>query len=287
MWAAYAIATSCYLLTVSYIIDWFQPSSSIGTELDKRDICNDKTLDITPDCWNILEVTEYLQGWWNQHENECNTKYSGKGFASCYQQKLGILNYACNDITVNPCYHPENAGNITIKDYYVLYSIMGIWTWYNSIWEATHIATLQADLPIGAIITEINPVLPGDTSLGVLLSALSAGFEFLGLPAGGALATKFIATGAGQAPGLAKALQPTGSLDSEIKQMDEIEENLGLVLDQFQANIADALNATETDFTLFLNAAANGSFIADQPSLNATTTNLTRILKTFVVSQAL
>lgn len=53
----------------------------------------------------------------------------------------------------------------------------------------------KADLPIGNIIAESNPVLPGDTSSGVLLSALSTGFAFLDLPAGGAVATKLMATG--------------------------------------------------------------------------------------------
>ena len=197
------------------------------------------------------------------------------------------MNYPCEDITVDTCYHPSFADNITIEEYHVLYSILGIWTWYNSVWEAASIATLKADLPVGDIVAEINPVLPGDTSLGVLLSALSAGLAFLGLPAGGRLATKLIATGVDQAPGLVKALLPTGSQDSEIKQMDEIEDNLGVILDQFQAIIANALNTTQSDFTTFFTAVTNGTFIADQASLNATTSGLTRFLKTFVVSQAL
>ena len=90
----------------------------------------------------------------------------------------------------------------------------------------------KADLPIGNIIAESNPVLPGDTSSGVLLSALSTGFAFLYFPARGAAATKSIATGVGQTPGLVKALRPTGFIDSEIKQMDNIEDNLALVLVQ-------------------------------------------------------
>ena len=245
------------------------------------------TLDLASECWDILGVSDYLQQWWDQHESECNTKYSGKGFASCYQQKLEILDYRCADITVAACYHPDYDRNITIHEYYVLYSILSIWTWYNSIWEAVGTATFRADLSVGEIIATINPVLPGDTSLGVLLSALSAGFAFLGVPAGGGTATKLIATAVGQTPGLVKALLPTGSLDSEIKQMDEIEENLGLILDQFQINVANALNITQTDFSTFSTAVSNGSFIADQASLNATTTELTRLLKTFVVSQAL
>lgn len=59
------------------------------------------------------------------------------------------------------------------------------------------------------------------------------------------------------------------------------------VLSQFHINIANALNATQSDFGLFVNVSQNGAYIAKQQSLNASTTQLTRILKTFIVSQAL
>ena len=266
----------------------YEPPSTLSKRNASLDACTQTTLDITSQCWDVLGVSDYLQEWWDKNEYICNTTYRDQGFAACYQQQLQILNYVCDNITVSSCYHPDPfEDQLTVHEYYVLYSIYGIWTWYNSIWEAASIGTLKADLPIGAIVAEINPVLPGHTSLGVVLSALSAGFAFLGLPAGGGTALKLLTAGIGQTPGLTKALLPTGSLDSELKQIDELADNLGLVLDQFQANIADALYRTETDFYLFQGASSNGSFIAKQPSLNATTNSLTKVLKTFVVSQAL
>lgn len=65
---------------------------SIGS-YSKRDVCNNRTVDLAPECWDELGITQYLDTWWSQHEVECNSDpYRGDGFASCYQQKLGILN---------------------------------------------------------------------------------------------------------------------------------------------------------------------------------------------------
>ncbi|KAL6720968.1 hypothetical protein ACLMJK_000068 [Lecanora helva] len=130
-----------------------------------------------------------------------------------------------------------------------------------------------------------NP-LPGHTTLGVLLSLLSAGLAFVNFPSGGVAGATF-STAAQQAPGLAKSMLSTGSLESQLTTLDEIESYLGIVVDQFRINVANTLNATQSDFSYFLSHAANGSFVANQPSLNASVTSLSRFLKTFVVAQTL
>lgn len=258
--------------------------------------CNAADRDPTPECWNILNVTGYLQNWWAANQAKCMSgPYAGVGFTSCYQQLVGkgkLLNRACNDISPAPCDAAPDFVTYSPVEYYVLQSIFGIWWWFSSIWYASSEATIVAEAKIGHIVSIINPVKPGDTSLGLVLSALSAGFAFISVPAeigvsvGTQIASQSI-TALQQAPGLGKALLPTGSLDTQFKQLIDIESSMGDVLSQFHINIANALNATQSDFGLFVNVSQNGAYIAKQQSLNASTTQLTRILKTFIVSQAL
>ncbi|KAK4696192.1 hypothetical protein P7C71_g1686, partial [Lecanoromycetidae sp. Uapishka_2] len=156
-------------------------------------------------------------------------------------------------------------------------------------WQSAVAGDLFGDQLVTEIINTINPVLPSDTSLGVLLSALSAGFAFLAIPAGsaGGIGAKVVSTAIGQAPGLVKTLLPTGSLDSELKQIGEIQASLGNVTQQFQANLVSTLNSSQSDFANFMNLSQDGAFIGGVPSLDSFTTDITRIFKTFVVSQAL
>ena len=139
--------------------------------------------------------------------------------------------------------------------------------------------TIRSDMPH-------DDPLPGDTSLGALLSLLSAGLAFLNFPAGGAAAKTF-ATAVQQAPGLSTSLLATGSLGDKVTPVDQIQSSLGDLLQQLQINLANTLNETQSDYNAFVALTANGSFIADTLSLNATTQGLTRLLKTYVVSQAL
>lgn len=175
------------------------------------------------------------------------------------------------------------------QEYYVLQSMQNLWYWYSSIWFAAEDASLLTYLQAAEIVQAINPVHPGDTSLGVLLSALAGGFAFLGIPAGlGTMPAKLAATAIGQSPGLAKSLLPTGSLDSEFTQLGEIESALETVLQQFQINLADLLNATLFSINNFQGLASEGAFmVTEATSLNASTSQLKRVLSTFIVSQAL
>ena len=159
-------------------------------------------------------------------------------------------------------------------------------------WNAAEDATLLADLHAGEIVDAIksdmphDEALPGDTSLGALLSLLSAGLAFINFPAGGA-GSKVFSTAIQQAPGVGKALMTTGSLGSKVTPLDQIESSLGEILSQLQINLANTLYATQTDFLSFISHASNGSFIANVASLNASTAGLTRQMKTYIVSQAL
>lgn len=251
--------------------------------------CMSPHVNPTAACWDYLNVSQYLDDWWKTNEATCNeSPYQGDGFGSCYQQLHGVLDTACSNVSLS--YMPNlNFSAYTPQEYYVLQSMQNLWYWYSSIWFAAEDASLLTDLQAARIVQTINPVNPGGTSLGVLLSALSAGFAFLGIPAGlGTIPAKLAATAVGQSPGLAKSLLPTGSLDSEFTQLGEIESALETVLQQFQINLADTLNATLYSITNFQSLTAEGAFMAtEMTSLNASTSQLKRVLSTFIVSQAL
>ncbi len=251
--------------------------------------CMSPHVNPTAACWNYLNVTQSLDTWWTTNKATCDSPpYQGDGFGSCYQQLHGVLDTACGDVSLS-CMPNLNFSAYTPQEFYVLQNMQNLWHWYSSIWFAAEAASLLNDLQAAQIVQTINPVHPGDTSLGVLLSALSAGFAFLGIPAGlGTVPAKLAATAVGQSPGLAKSLLPTGSLDSEFTQLGEIESALEIVLQQFQINLADTLNATLYSYTNFRSLVSDGAFmVTETTSLNASTAQLKRVLSTFIVSQAL
>ena len=73
----------------------------------RQDRCNDRLKDLIPECWDVLGVSQYLGEWWALKQLDCDSPYyKGSGFASCYQQKLGINNNPCNNIGAKDCDHP-------------------------------------------------------------------------------------------------------------------------------------------------------------------------------------
>ena len=86
--------------------------------------------------------------------------------------------------------------------------------WYN----ALQFATTQASLAIDPIVTAVDPAPSMSIGLANVLTALIAGLPFIGSPVFGAeitasAAAKAFVTGLQQAPGLVKALYPTGSAE--------------------------------------------------------------------------
>ena len=262
-------------------------SGSIPRNASMQDRCMDPYRDPTQQCWDVLQVSEYLQDWWSNNSASCNgPDYQGSGFASCFQQKHKLGQQQCQNFSISDCPPPTELDERTMRESYVLYSIYAVYKWYNSIYFASELSTLQSCLVVTNIVTAINPVLPGHTSLGVILTALAAGFSFFTLPSGNA-ASKLFTQSTAQAPSLIKGLMQTGTLDSELKQIGDIQSNLDVVVEQFLKNLADSLYTVQTDFSIFSALVANGSFIAPQPSLSAITSDMTRTLKTYIVSQAL
>ncbi|KAL8717635.1 MAG: hypothetical protein Q9225_005139 [Loekoesia sp. 1 TL-2023] len=90
-----------------------------------------------------------------------------------------------------------------------------------------------------------------------------------------------------QSPGVLKQMFPSGTLNSEFIQVNEIYDGLSKIQRYYQANITTILNTIQSSFPTFLAFASEGGFIAPQSSLQAQTNDMVIALQTFIVSSCL
>ena len=248
--------------------------------------CTDLRHNLTQTCWEELGISNYLTDWWQANQKACGG--ANTSFVSCYQQLAGVEEQQCDTTGPDMCDYPEDFTGYTPQQAYTLYTIFAIWQWFESIYEAIENADLSATGPVGKIVKTINPEQKEEQSLGDFLQALTALTPLLALPAKlGKAVTSITETAMRQSPGVLKQLNPTGTLDSEVVQISDIYDGLGIIKTTYQQNISNALALVQQDFTTFALFAANGSFIAPRASLEAETTNLTGALETYIVSSCL
>ena len=253
--------------------------------------CSDLKQNLTWECWNQLNMTQYLEGWWSANQTQCVERNAS--FASCYQQLTGYEQEQCDTTGPSMCNYPADFDGYTPHEAYTLYTIFAIWQWFESIYEAIGNADLSATGTVGKIVKTINPELPSTQSLGNFLQALSAMTPVLSAPAtlvetlGKTVGKAVTETAMRQSPGVIKQLNPTGTLDSEFVQVNDLYNGLSIIKTTYQQNISNALAMVQGNFTTFSLFAADGAFIAPRSSLEADTQNLTLSLETYIVSQCL
>ena len=252
--------------------------------------CANLMQDLRQPCWDELGMSLYLDQWWEEHESVCAAKSAN--FTSCYQQLVGIQQQQCGSTGPSMCSFPMSFSRFTPQQAYTLYTIFGIWQWFESIYEGIENADVSAQGPMGKIETTINPEEPSTQILGTFLQTLSAITPTIGVPAKlGEMAIKQTArnieTALRQSPGVLKQLNPSGTLDSEFSGLNDLYDGLGQLKTSYQANVSKALSMIQSNFSTFTLFAANGSFIEPRPDLQAQTTNLTMALTTNAVASAL
>lgn len=162
-------------------------------------------------------------------------------------------------------------------------------SWSNSLSGASLSALFVAQ----PIINIVDPEQKTLFALGDLLTALSAGLAFIpgvgaGVSAGARVGLTILETGLQQAPGVAKAIWPSGTEDSKSIQIGNIDTELGKVQTNFTTGIANALSTVMGDVPSFIAFAQNGDFSGqDQVSLPSDTISLGFALNTYVISSAL
>lgn len=118
--------------------------------------CNDLSWNLRPECWDILDIPNWLTQWWDRNAGTCEEHNAT--FASCFQQMAGIEQQQCDTIGSGLCAFPTNITAFSPQEAYVLYSIFGIWQWYFSMWQGIGNANLGAQGPVGKIVEAINPI---------------------------------------------------------------------------------------------------------------------------------
>ena len=253
--------------------------------------CSDLDQNLTWQCWNQLDMTHYLESWWQANQTQCEQRNAS--FASCYQQLTGYVQEQCDQTGPSMCDYPADFTGYTPYEAYTLYTIFAIWQWFESIYEAIGNADLSASGVVGKIVTTINPEIKSMQCLGDILQALTAMTPVLNAPAtlvetfGKVVGKAITETALRQSPGVVKQLNPSGTLDSEFVQINDLYNGLSIVKTTYQRNISNALAMVQGNFTTFSLFAAEGAFIAPRGSLEANTENLTRSLETYIVSQCL
>ncbi|KAI9810604.1 MAG: hypothetical protein M1827_006166 [Pycnora praestabilis] len=240
---------------------------------------------MTARCWDELNITQQLEEWWQVYETNCTQM--AMGFASCYQQIAGVEQQQCSDTGPDMCDFPTDLDAYTPLQAYTLYTIFSIWQWFDSIWGAIDSADMTANGPVGQIVKLINPEASHQNVLGDFLQALSALTPLLKVPSEITAVSNTIETILRQTPGVVKQLFPSGTLDSEVVQINNIYNGLSVVKSTYQSNISDALSTIQNNFDYFQAWAANGTFVAPRSSIEAQTVNLTRTLETFIIAQCL
>ena len=168
-------------------------------------------------------------------------------------------------------------------------------TWYT----AVQYATTQAGLTITPIINEIDPAKQTNVILEDVLLALTVGLALLGLPEvsaaiGAAVSTttalvaNIVSTAIQQAPGVARAIWPSGTANSQTVQIGNLDSALGQLNSNLSSMINAGLQEIMSDVPSFLAFASNGSFSgSSMPSLDAQAQSLDIGFKTYLLTTAM
>ncbi|KAL8639286.1 MAG: hypothetical protein Q9228_003668 [Teloschistes exilis] len=284
---------------------------STGTYLDPNATQDqhERCLDIAAHqyqvCWQVLNITGYINEWISFNQAKCDSE--DMGFADCflYIEVHGGAN--CTSFTGrSQCPSPDTATFLGrtngAHSYYVAFNIWNIQNWFFTYYLAVGGANSLASDNINMIVRTLDLPLPKTISIMDILAGLAWGFGLLS-PSGYAeripkLGEKIVGFGA-QAPGeyLLRAVQnsPTltrnlldkGGLSDASLQIAEMGSNLARITAQLQTNIQNAIILVMSNFTLFFDFVSDGYFSTQIDNINTVSQNVTLALNTYLVSQAL
>lgn len=132
-------------------------------------------------------------------------------------------------------------------------------------------------------------------ALSDVLTALTAGLAIIAAPEIGpeldeatSAAASIFSAAIQQAPGVAKAIWPAGTVDSEMVQIGDLQSKLGTVKGDLSASLQSGLTMLMSDVGAFTSFASQGSFSGNViPSLPNETETLNVGLKAFILTTAM
>ena len=256
-------------------------------------------------CWQVLNVTGYIQDWVSFNRQKCDS--ADMGFADCFLYLEVGAGANCTSFTGrSQCPSPDTRTFVNRKNgaqvYYVAFNIWNIQNWFFTYYMAVGTANTLATDSVATIARTLNLPLPKEFPILDILAGLAWSFGLLS-PSGYAAALPYlgekVAGFAAQAPGeyLLRAIQnaPTlsrnlidaGDLGNSDVQIAELSSGLARIVSQLETNIQNSLVLVMSNFSLFYNFVQDGFFSTQIENLNTIAQNVTLSLNTYVVSQAL
>ena len=234
----------------------------------------------------------------------------------------GVAGADCSEINAQPCsWNPDFMRTLSISPeaYYVMRNIYGmpfgigkiletsvlirravVNNFFTTYYEALVGATGRTTLSITSIVNELDPNKPTGMPWFDILSMLSFGLAFLGAPTLAVtliessltptvkLVSQAFLISLQQAPGVTKALFPTGTESSKDIQIGDLQTDLGQASDQFSSMINRALELLMSDVPSFIYFVQSGKYSGDiNFSLPNQTDGLDIALKIYITSMAM
>ncbi|KAI9814799.1 MAG: hypothetical protein M1827_003065 [Pycnora praestabilis] len=282
-----------YLSSLAFTVVSSAAISEVGRIEARQNVtvdCSNTDQTLQTECWDGLDVSSYLQTWYQANSSICNNRQLG--FAVCYLELNGVYNQqSCNITGQDLCDLPTNLTKYTAEEAYVIFSIHAINQWFNSIQTAVYQADITSTGPIGTIVELLDPPKSQNKGLSEFLVALGASVGSIRFPGALIGLSKEASIGLTpvmqQTPGLLKYLYPLGTLSSQVTQISEIQNHLSTLITTMAQNINNALAGALNDPSIFYNITLHGNFIAPPSSLIAQTENITGTLQTFVISECM
>ena len=161
---------------------------------------------IDPSCWELLNMTSYVQDWWAQYRYQCD----GEPFSSCFFSLNDQSSTDCTGVRPGACPRPlpEQFGP---HDFYIAYSLYGINQVFSSLYTAIGNANELASESIGAIVALLDPPAQSHLFLNDILTALTVGIQAL-FPGAANSLNKVIVKMTQQQPMVGKQLFPVGTV---------------------------------------------------------------------------
>ena len=256
-------------------------------------------------CWEVLNVTGYVQDWVAFNQQECDNE--DMGFADCFLYiEIGAGSNCTSFTGRSQCPSPDSRNFVDrtngAQAYYVAFNIWNIQNWFFTYYTAVTGANGLAADSVDTITRTLNLPIPKSFPILDLLAGLAYAFGLLSPSGYAAVLPKLgekIEGLAAQAPGeyLLRAVQnsPTlsrnmidkGDLTDSDVQVAELSSGLARIVAQLQTNIQNAVVMVMSNYSLFFDFVDDGFFSTQIENLNTITQNVTLALNTYVVSQAL
>ena len=273
------------------------------TDRRQTDVCFNGQWGVNSSCWDKLNLTTYLTDWeektpickddpacckpdelWSQ----CFIRLASNGTDSDDCSKSG----GC--ISSDPTFLPVDA-SIVPEVKYIVHNIYSMNKYFTNWYGALTPSVLSSLLVTQPLITELDPQQKTNFVLGDLLTALIAGLAFIGLPetgagvsAAAAAARKILLTGLQQAPGVAAAIWPKGTLDLQSIQLGNIDSELSSIMQNFTTAVQSAMTVVMSDIPSFIAFAEHGTFSgSDNTNVPQDAEALWLALRTYVLSTAM